>query len=229
MRFIVCLHIHFSGLSQARGSLSLETGSLFVLLRIWDAAEKGSLPLLSTSWSIAKCSACYPDPPSPAQESGADGWTSAHPRWCSTWMLNSWSSRAQPAWESISPLIHPSLTPHLATDVVSLWHKEFPSLREAGIDKDPSLHWITAMCRCQAEFSPPQIKKRGWRLWKENQLCLKGVFRACVRFSWDSQSSAFWHVPTTLLMKGDRLDFQPLQFAPSPCTRQFYSSRKFII
>lgn len=153
--------------------------------------------------------------------SGAGDRTNAHPRWCSTWVLNSWSSRAQPAWESMSPLIHPSLTPCLATDAVSLWHKEFPRLREAGVSRDPSLHWITAICKCQVDFSPPQIKKRGWRLWEETQRCQRseGCFpclKVCVKFSWDSQSSASLHVPTALLMKGDELNFQPLQFAPFP-------------
>lgn len=105
--------------------------------------------------------------------------------------------------------------------MVSLWHKKFPRLREAGVSRDPSLHWITAICKCQVDFSPPQIKKRGWRLWEENQRCQRseGCFpclKVCVRFSWDSQSSASLRVPTALLMKGDELNFQPLRFAPFP-------------
>lgn len=93
--------------------------------------------------------------------SGADDWASAHSRWCSTWMFNLWSSGAQPAWESISPLIHPLLPPHLAADVVSLWHKEFPKLRETGVSRDPLLPWIAAICKCQVNFSfPPDEEER---------------------------------------------------------------------
>lgn len=74
------------------------------------------------------------------------------PRWCSTWMLNLGKSRAQPAWESTSLAIHPPLPPHSATEVSSLWHKELPRLREAGVDGDSSLPWITAVCKCQVDL-----------------------------------------------------------------------------